>query len=238
MNHGTPSSHGIPPFPWEVSQSGQGNEALLASEFRLERKRSAMLSELNLHIHISACGSATLYSGSIKLRLSVGVRAGAHSAPHPPDGKGERGHTTQSKCAQASPTEKSQVWAVVLARTWKAAAKTAGASGLEKRLSPALTWQCMCYGWSVHLGCKGKREKPNKLAVATCLQCQRLSNLFLLFIKCLVLKKIILKCIYQPMLSTANAKKAHEKGEQAETQQAEWGISASGWITIVCNSSV
>lgn len=151
-------------------------EALLASEFRLERQRSAMLSDLNLRIHISACGSATLYSGSTKLRLPIDVRVGAHSAPRTPDGKGERGHKTQSKRAQASPAEKSQVWAVVLARTWGATAKTADASGLEERLSPVLTWQCMCYGWSVYLVCKGKREKPNKLAVTICLQCQRLSN--------------------------------------------------------------
>lgn len=166
----------MPAFPWKVSQRDQGNEisGSCASLYNHARGRRSVLWPEPFHPHSCLWVSYTVFRQHQAQAVSW-HRAGAHSSPRTPNSKGDHGHTTHSKHAQASPAEKSQVWAAVLAWTWAAAAKTADVSGLRKRLGPMLTWQWVCYSWSVYLGCKGKREKPNKLAVIT-LQCQRLSN--------------------------------------------------------------
>lgn len=64
-------------------------EAVLASIITLEG--SIVCSDRSLSIHIPACGSATLYSGSTKLRLSLGIGL-EHTHPHvPPTAKGTMG---------------------------------------------------------------------------------------------------------------------------------------------------
>lgn len=126
-------------------------------------ERGAVCSDQNLCVHISACGSPTQYSSRTKLGLSVGVEAGAHPAPQAPRGRGSVG--TPSKCPPRP--ERSHFW------LWY----SCGVEWLqqrqqmklaEERLGPTLTCQCMGYSWSVHLGCKGQRDKPSKLALITC----------------------------------------------------------------------
>lgn len=147
-------------------------EALLASVFMLEK--SAMHSDLNLCITISVCGSATLYSGSIKLRLSIGIGAGAHSAPHipiittTPLAKGSVG--TQHIASMLRPplqrNPKCGLW------YWNKLEWLQQRQQMHLILRRGLVlWlpdsACATVG-QVYLGCKGKRKKPDKLATIAC----------------------------------------------------------------------
>lgn len=133
-----------------------------------------MHSGLNFCITISVCGSATLYSGSIKLRLSIGTGAGAHSAPHNPI-------TTTTPLAKGS----AGAWHIAsmlrppLQRNSKCGCGTdMNLSGCSKDSRCISSWEEVwpCYYVTAHVlqlvkfiwGVQGREKKPDKLATVTC----------------------------------------------------------------------